>query len=186
MTFAGSARRMPGAQLEFEYFRWLVDSIGDRAKTYWLLMKELYSIDFVWTIADDANRCADGLALRDEFIDQAGINPAVCGLNKKPCSVLEVLFALSRRCEIDIMAVPGEEDVTKWFWIMLEHLDILRCDDDHFDGQYVNQQVSKWLNRRYKKNGEGGIFPTSKPRKDQRETPIWTQMMSYINENCVW
>ena len=41
------------------------------------------------------------------------------------------------------------------------------------------------VERRYKRSGEGGLFPLKNAAKDQRKVEIWYQLSSYLLENYV-
>ena len=84
---------------EEKYCRKLISIIFDQRYTderFNNLFMHLYSCDFIWprTILGDSNRAADGIQLRKDlgFFDI---------LQDKPCSILEMLIALSLRMEND-------------------------------------------------------------------------------------
>ena len=106
-------------------------------------------------------------------------------IDETPCSVLEMMIGLALRCEIEIMGEPGKDTTYKWFWLMVENLDLMRCSDDNFSGDYVKQQVKIMLDRGYRRNGFGGLFPVRMTRTDQRNLEIWAQMCGYLSENFV-
>jgi hypothetical protein len=60
-------------------------------------------------------------------------------------------------------------------------------DDDDFPtgqaGMLVEQKINRVLERTYKPNGEGGLFPLKNTCKNQKRVEIWYQMNSYIHEN---
>lgn len=101
----------------------------------------------------------------------------------RDCSVLEVLCALSFRCERDIMGEPGSYDDARWFWKMLENLGLLEYENDIFDEEDVDYILSTWLDRHFAYNGNGSIFPVLHAKRDQRKLEIWYQMADYIDEN---
>lgn len=169
-----------------DYYIWLCDLVNangpEHEGQYSLLLKTLHETEFVWSIANDDNRAIDGKELRERYADETGQE-----LTERerdiPCSVLEMLIALSFRCERDIMGEPGEDLPDRWFWIMIKNLKLDICTDDCFDRIYVDQQIDLWLMRQYKRNGVGGLFPLLRPDRDQRKVEIWFQLCSYINEN---
>ena len=64
----------------------------------------------------DRNRALDGLALRDKY-GYSG-DP-----DEEPCTVLEMLIALSLRIENQFMTNYDEGDRTSmWFWIMITNI----------------------------------------------------------------
>ena len=57
-----------------------------------------------------------------------------------PQVVLEVLVALSRRIEIEIMGEPGNDHIEKWFWIMLSNLGVM-VRDDRYDPKNIDKKL---------------------------------------------
>ena len=64
------------------------------------------------------------------------------------------------------------------------------CDDyldvsspSKFDRDYVEDIVQKFLDRKYSRNGDGGLFTVNRSRYDLRSVEIWYQMCWYLDEN---
>ena len=174
-------------KIKLDYFHWLCEIIcvdQDR-DSYWILAKALHNIAYFWSVPNDDNRGMDGLRLRDDYFDENPFNDAV--VLDEPCTMLEMLIGLARRIE-EIMAEAGTDDQTpKWFWEMMENLGLNRYTDANFSILYgdarVPHTVQIVLERSYKRNGEGGLFPLRRPKKDQRKVEIWYQMSTYLVEN---
>ena len=169
----------------YDYFQWLVDKVDGHMPPWYdysLLLKELHDIPFIWGIDMDKNRASDGERLRWEYMDENNIAD-IFYKDGIPCSVLEMMIGLSERCDTDIMGEAGEKHVSEWFWIMIENLDLLKCKDECFSSEYVLQQIGRWLDRDFRKNGFGSPFPRHKTRTDQRKVEIWQQMCGYLSEN---
>lgn len=171
----------------FGYYQWLLDKINGYTEPYYnysLLLSELHSIPFTYSIAMDGNRASDGVRLRWTFMDEENI-PDLFYKDGIECSVLEMLISLSIRCDVDIMGDNDGKNVYAYFWIMIQNLGLDKCTDDHFDPNYVHQQIRKWLDRSFRRNGEGSPFPLQRCRTDQRKIEIWFQMNAYLNENFI-
>ena len=169
----------------FDYYQWLLEKIHGHLEPFYnysLLLKELHSIPFHWTIDRDGNRAHDGEELRWEYMDEYGIAD-IFYKGGIPCSVLEMLISLSVRCDTEIMGEAGENQVARWFWIMIDNLDLMKCSDDNFNAGYVHQQIEIWLNRVFDRSGKGSPFPLKGARNDQRKVEIWLQMCGYLSEN---
>jgi hypothetical protein len=69
----------------------------------------------------------------------------------------------------------------RWFWEMISNLGLFCMDDYNFDLKYVDEVVTKFLDRDYLSNGEGGLFIINDAIKDLREVEIWYQMMWYLS-----
>ena len=107
-------------------------------------------------------------------------------LDVVPCSVLEMMLALSIRCEEHIMDDPEIGNRTgEWFWIMIVNLGLGSMDDTRYDEEYVDDILDKFLNREYDADGTGGLFPVRNPRYaqyDLRNVDIWYQLNWYLQE----
>lgn len=102
---------------------------------------------------------------------------------KGPCRVLEMLTALSIKCEEHIMSNPKYGDRTSlWFWGMIESLGLMDMIDTCFDADYVDFVLDRLENRKYRKNGSGGLFTIHDTRCDMRNVEIWKQMCWYLDE----
>lgn len=163
------------------YYPWLCDLIGVNRfdRSYLLLIKTLHSKQFVWDVPNDDNRDSDARRLREEFL----------GYDRKdiPCSVLEVLLGIAVRCA-EITAEPDEEDQTHiWFWQLLDNLGLSSYHDEVYyelDGpEKIDDILTMFMLRTYKKDGDGGLFPLKRPNSDQRKVEIWYQMSAYLLEN---
>ena len=161
-----------------EYLEWLVRKMdGDE---YRRLFSTMLSREFTYFVSNDDNRASDGINLRDIFFDETGILVDM----KIPCSILEMMVALSIRCEIDIIGIPGEEKISRLFWIMIRNLDLDWCTDARFDYDFVKEKMDILVERRYGRTGFGGLFPIlDHAKEDMRKTEIWYQMNYYICEN---
>lgn len=170
--------------MDDSYFCWLIGLIGDDyvQTNYQRLLWKLYTTDYIWELDYDENRAVDGLYLRREFEQQSGYLATVD--RNKQCSVLEMLIALARRAEEDIMHDPDYGDRSgTWFWTMLQNLGLDIYDDYHWFEKEVDKILDVFLHRRYEKNGFGGAFPVRKPNRDLRKTDLWWQMNAYLEEH---
>lgn len=166
-----------------EYYYYLLDNIGANLpehQNYTYLLEDLNDKEFIWRHPMDENRDIDGLYLRKEFLFDT--NRDISLVWDDPRSVLEVLIAFSKRIETEITGEPGNDDIGRWFWVMLDNLGIL-LPDDHYDHGLVMYNLDIWLLRKFKSDGREGIFPLKKPNSDQRDVDMWYQMQSYLNEN---
>lgn len=171
------------------YFCWLTRLIGDGyiEANYQKLLWKLYTTVFVYELEYDKNRAADGICLRKLYAKEMGINIS----NNNPylqdlkCSVLEMMVALARDAEEDIMHDPDLGDRTgHWFWVMLENLNLDIYDDFNYYEPSVNQILDVFMHHRYAPNGSnGGMFPTRKCVRDMRKTDLWLQLNAYFEEN---
>ena len=169
------------------YFDWMYQFVVDDRyykKSYRRLFSRLYGTDFRYTIPMDGNRAEDGVDLRYRFGRDNGFEDyeiASC-LDDRPCSVLEMMLALAIRCEEHFMCNPDEGDRTsQWFWDMLVSLGLNHMDDSRFDSYQVDVIIDRFLDRQYKRNGEGGLFTVNNGR-DIRSIEIWYQMNYYLSE----
>lgn len=168
-----------------EYFEWMCELVcGQRfAKeiSFRKLLACLHDRVFTWSIRNDENRATDGINLRDQFAWENSYVRVEDYLNG-PCSVLEMMLALAIRCETDFMDDPSIGNRTaQWFWSMITSLGLGGMMDDNFDIQYVDQVITRFLDRDYEPNGRGGLFTIRHCEQDVRDVEIWYQLCWYIN-----
>lgn len=171
---------MPRGTLDDKYLTWLYGQIADAKirrgnKTYWKLLRQLYSHEFQYFIPNDSNRASDGRDLRLLFADEnaCDIDAAWMDLD---CSFLEMLVAFAKRLEFQ-----SEQTSERWFWELLQNLGISEYHDDMgYNEKFVDECVARVNERTYHANGSGGLFPLRKPKKDQRRVELWYQMCEYL------
>lgn len=174
--------------LDKEYFEWMYQIVCDDASyiSYRKLLRNLHDTEFVWLIDMDSNRASDGISLRYRFGYDLGYsrNEIDDYFGDVPCSVLEMMIALALSIEEHIMSDPSIGDRTgQWFWNMIASLGLLGMSDKKYNENFVNRKIDIFLSRKYKKNGDGGLFAVQDPRLDMREPEIWYQVTWYLDEN---
>lgn len=172
-------------QIINDYFEWLWDFTKCRGHSQnRKIITFLHNIEFRYSIPMDANREEDGIDLRYRFITEVGIPKnyqEVYAYLDGPCSVLEMMIALAIRCEESIMDDPDIGDRTsEWFWLMMKNLGLDYMSDRKFDRDIAEEKISIFLDRKYKRNGEGGLFVVN-GRRDLRKVEIWYQMCWYLD-----
>lgn len=174
--------------IESHYFDWMYDLVCNTDYsdlTYYELLSTLNDIDFVYINERDVNRAIDGVDFRYRFGYECGYSNEMIQtyLDTKPCSVLEMMIALAFRIEETIMDDPEYGDRTgQWFWNMIVSLGLGSMCDTRFDRAHVEDVIYRFLNRDYKRNGEGGLFTTQDASHDMRTAEIWYQAMWYLND----
>jgi hypothetical protein len=169
-----------------EYFEWLSDLVcGERYSgqvSYRKLLIFLHDTSFRYSIPMDANRAADGVDLRRRFALSRRDLPDAERYLDAPCSVLEMMVALSIRCEEDIMDDPEIGDRTgQWFWGMVVNLGLGSMVDARFQRYHAYEAIERFLNREYESNGKGGLFTIYNCADDLRDVEIWNQLNWYID-----
>ena len=172
-------------QIINDYFEWLWNFTKCRGHSQnRKIITLLHNIEFRYSIPMDANREEDGIDLRYRFITEVGIPKnyqEVYAYLDGPCSVLEMMIALAIRCEESIMDDPDIGDRTsEWFWLMMKNLGLDYMSDRKFDRDIAEEKISIFLDRRYKRNGEGGLFVVN-GRRYLRKVEIWYQMCWYLD-----
>lgn len=166
-----------------DYYFYLLERVGltsSEIGAYSCLFHRLFSKEFRWiNDSKDINRAADGEKLRRDFKEDTGGQVDELA----PCSILEMLVALSSRCENEIMGVPDVDNTRQWFWDMLNNLGLERYCDSRWNPTAVEKILDRMIFRQYDYSGNGGLFPLRSPASDQRDVEIWYQMASWLNEN---
>lgn len=172
-------------QIRNEYFDWMIDLVnanrGPKEISYIKLLAYLHNTEFTYLILRDRNRAEDGVDLRYRF----GLirkHPEYPEYLSGPSSVLEMMIALAIRCEECIMDDPAYGNRTsQWFWGMIVSLGLGGMTDAIFDRDYVEECLTRFLNREYERNGKGGLFTVKGTRRDMRKMEIWYQLNAYLN-----
>lgn len=166
------------------YYHWLVRKVT-KNDSYSRLLRHLNEIAFRWDIPMDANRSEDGCDLRYRYGSALGYTQAEVAntLDCRDCSVLEMLIALSLRCEETIMDNTDIGNRTGlWFWNMVDTLGLGGMINNNYDEAFVDAILMRWMDHRYSPKGKGGLFFVRNPPKDMRTVEIWYQMYWYLNE----
>lgn len=168
-----------------DYFSWLCTQTqapvaANRKRTYWSLLGQLHTKSFRWFVGNDENRNEDGVLLREEYRDTFDLEEEP-DQPDFPASILEVFIALSRRVAYESYGTPAE-----WFWLFIENLGLKQYVDAGYTphaAEAVDIALEIFLDRRYNRDGVGGIFPLNSTRIDQRKTEIWYQSQQYLLES---
>ncbi len=177
------------------YFEFMYSTVVDESITgisYRNLFHTLDSIIFEPILAMDENRAVDGSNLKyNDFADYYNISNDVINkaFGNNPCSVLEVLIALSLKIESELMtSVKYGNRTGQWFWTMINNLGLNGMSDEKWNmnpvaaSHTVTNIINVFLDRQYQFDGTGGnivIFPDT--IYDLRLIDIWTQMSWYLN-----
>lgn len=180
---------MTERELKTRYFNWMYRLVCNdtysRGLSYRKLLRHLHETEFFYSIPMDGNRAEDGIDLRYRFGYEHSYTGAEIGclLDESPCSVLEMMIALSLRCE-EMMEDPEIGDRTgQWFWNMIVNLGLEHMNDQRFDPICTSDILNRFMNREYGPYGEGGLFTIKYPPQNLRTAEIWYQMNWYLDEN---
>lgn len=156
------------------YYLWLESLVNDGNHNK--LIRFLYDNEYRWQFVLDENRAAGGLNLRSKYAYENGLN--VSDVGRGPCSILEMLIALSDRMTETLSA-----DIWYCFWTLMDNLQLTQFDDTRFDEDRVCYILNIWLDRKYDSRGNGSLFPLNNYSGDCRNLDIWGQMNAWISEN---
>ena len=99
-------------------------------------------------------------------------------------------FLVTFACKIENVVMNNTiygDRTPKWFWSMLENLDIVydSCcfPDGRIDMDYISTVIGRWMNRIFCYNGDGSPFPLKTPPEDMRNVPFWRHAMLWLSEN---
>lgn len=163
------------------YFDWLCDIVCkerySKSISYRRLLERLHETEFTYLIPKDQNRADNGVSLRWKFYCETDYDLR----SDDPCSVLEMMVALTIEMEGSIMDDPNIGDRTgQWFWGMITNLGLGSMTDYRFDSIYVDGVIQRFLDREYEPNGQGGLFTIRRCEYDLRDVEIWNQMCWYL------
>lgn len=182
---------MTKIELKRLYFDWMYQLVNDTRFhpgkiPFYELLYRLYEEEFTFLLPMDGNRAADGVNLRYRFGREKGIPDSwiMDYIDDRPCSILEMMIALSIKCEEQITcSLDDGDEPGKWFWVMIESLGLDSMNDVHFRAAKVDSVIDIFLNREYQSNGRGGLFRTHRTDVDMRDLEIWYQLCWYINND---
>lgn len=169
-----------------QYFEWLCRSVGankgSKELSYRKLLMHLHNTQFYYSIQKDADRAGAGVDLRWRFVCDNNCSARVLDELEGPCSVLEMIIALAIYCEEHVMDDPGYGDRTgQWFWGMITNLGLGAMTDDKYDRRYVDDVVTRFLDRKYEPDGKGGLFRIRNCTHDLTKVEIFYQLCWYLN-----
>lgn len=159
-----------------DYFEWLCDIVyidkDSEDISFRKLLRYLYDTEFTYSILKDENRAEDGIGLRDRFGEYDIFGK---------CSILEMMVALSIRCESIMDDTRIGNRTRQWFWSMIVNLGLGAMTDARFDIEFVEDTITRFLNRDYEPNGKGGLFTVEDTDYDLRDVEIWIQLLWYLD-----
>lgn len=174
------------------YFDWLCEKVNLYSpdnEIYTSLVHLLEEREFYWIIKNDDNRAADGRYLRVLYQNEIGNQFYFVDMDK-PCSMFEMLIALSSRLDDILYDSERGPRIDYWFWMLIDNLGLDKATEEEmscngrYGSAYVNKIIDTLLERTYTKKGVGGLFPLHGiHHEDQREVEIWYQMHAYVREN---
>lgn len=173
------------------YYEWLLDFVctDEDRNLYSNLLSHLYNKDFEWVRPLDRNCAVYGIKMRDEWLNTVRKR---WYFDKNECSILEVMVSLATRMEENVMSnVVFGDRTAYWFWLMIQNLGLIEMDDRYYEEEKVEKILNKFLDRRYKKDGNGGLFVIKDRNIDMRNVDIWQQAMGFLrkyveNDGEIW
>ena len=178
---------MTNNQIDSDYFEWMCDKVYDADEdggAYMKLLQHLHRREYTYVIEMDGNRAQDGLSLRRRFAYECGYSQkdVAYALIDRPCSVLEMMVALSIRCEDTIMYDPDYGDRTaELFWSMIKSLGLEDMRASRYNTRRVDDILDRFMSNNYDHDGTGGLFTIEDCREDLRNVEIWCQMNWYMD-----
>ena len=169
-----------------EYFEWLYGLVCNNrysdGVSFRKLLMYLHGVEFRYLLEMDENRALDGIAIRWQYVCDRKYPDDILDDLEGPCSILEMMIALTFKCE-GFMDDPDIGDrFTQWFWHMIVSLGLGSMDDRHFNKHKTEEKIEMFLNREYEPSGKGGLFTIRNCNQDLRHVEIWHQMCWYLDE----
>lgn len=144
------------------------------------LLHHLFDKDFEWIRPLDQNCAVYGLKMRDDWREKVRRKG---NFEDKNCSILEVMVSLAVRMEDNVMSNDVFGDRTSyWFWLMVQNLGLISMDDRYYEEEKVDKILEKFLDREYKRDGNGGLFIIKDRNIDMRTCDIWQQAMGFLRK----
>ena len=157
------------------YFNWLVDLVvsKEESRKFSMVLEKLFNTDFVSYNEFDDNLKENALCLRGKYGRDYDFDT----------TVLELMVYLATEIEDTLMANNEFGDRTGlWFWFMMESLDLIQYDNSRYNEVEIDKKLDIFIERRYQRDGFGGLFTVEKRNFDARNSSIWTQAQSFLTE----
>lgn len=170
------------------YFEWLYEIVcgtrfGDEI-SFRKLIIHLHNTEFRYIHPNDEARAREGQNLRHRFaLTQMPPIPehVILDILAGPCSVLEMMVALAIYAEEHIMVDPQLGDRTgQWFWKMVASLGLGGETDKRYDKRDVDAILTRFMERKYEPNGQGGLFTIRNCNRDLRKVEIFHQLCWFL------
>ena len=169
------------------YYEWLVEYFctdpeeDPRDFEFRNLLEQMYRKNYYYVIQNDENRAEDGTYLRWMYHTNYD-SPVPDG----PCSFLEFLIGLSIR--LSEMLAEGESlPPFLYFWELVVNLGLDKYTDETYGRDstvfMVDNIMINFMDRKYSRDGCGGLFPLTQPRGNQLRKEVWYQAQDYLFEN---
>lgn len=176
---------LTNAEVTYKYYFWLCELVrGD--VNYSNLMRTLHAKPFFWSVPNDDNRAFEGKELRCKFCHDCNIYYDYSQYDMA-ASMLELIIGLAYRCESIMSDQADSHEMRWWFWKILSNVRLELYDDDMWKetnaDSVVDAKLNKIIERGYERNGNGGLFPLKRNKKDQRKVELWYQLNAYLVEN---
>lgn len=127
-------------------------------------------------IGKDRNRVGDTICMKKQYLFNNYSE-------LEPCSVLEMMIALSHRLNREY--VYTKDNPGGWI-IFNDMLRSMGISPDYTKGiGEIRFKIIRMLKREYGPDGSGGLFYVNGFRGDMRKMEIWDQAMAYINTKFV-
>lgn len=170
-----------GEPIENEYFNWLCEKVlENNSHSYLSLLRILHRTEFVWVVPEDRHRVEDGFELRTDFLRETGLE-SDASWEGQPCSIFELLISFAARASFQT-DIP----LNVWFW---EFISNLKLDEfrrvSSSDTYLIEDILHTFIWRQYDPSGDGGMFPISRTKNDQRKIELWYQFCEYVDDRGI-
>lgn len=176
---------IPEAYVDWIRYDILRNKIYDSYR-YEKLIYTLLGIKFIPFDKMDKNRIADGKDLRYRFANARHLDDKIveAALSNFGESVLEVMVGLALRIYDETTSgFPMPITPDEIFWYMIESMKLEDQTDPDFNEKKVIFVVERMMNRKFKQNGEGGLFQIAKDSPhDMTKADIWYQAQWWATE----
>lgn len=172
-----------------DYHNWIISLVDSEdhylAREYSQLMGFLDDYSFKWVLKLDEDRAKDGIQLRKEydFEYSRGDISIYDELFDVPCSVLEMLVALSLRCYDEFLSGFDVKKVTphKVFLHILTSLDLFSETNNRFSYEKCVKNVKSFIEKLHVNGRYLTVFKIDPKVANPHKMELWWQMQRYID-----
>lgn len=191
---------MINERFKIEYLCYLMNRIGLEAEGtdgYLRLCELLQGLEYLPQTDMDENRCSECMDIRRDFVqcyyseddlEQQEILDILDGTYGENGTMLELLTIMAEKMAFEVCDSEYEASTRKWFIEMLKNCGVYsHAHNECFEGEDNEEIITSAINavifNRIGWDGEGGLFPLTCPKYDQRKVELVIQMNNYLEEN---
>lgn len=142
----GHSRLSRREKFDKAYHEWLVSLVdgpdGWLSRDYSVLMDEMDHYKFTYEHPWDENRITAVYSMRRNYVENVWKRSDMLDVEREYVTILEVLVCIFTNLSENVFTEPGDESLApEMFYVFLSDLNLLWCDNDHFDCNFMEKTL---------------------------------------------